>query len=74
MTRKELDVLHDTMSELKAFESKLMDLITECSAKKQNVRPSRKRSAVKRAALDLKEQLSQITTATGPYGTYYYKD
>jgi len=69
--KKEIDVLNETLSELKRFEKRLNNLISECK-KGDNKYYSKHRGNVKRSAIDLKKQLSEITTATGSYGTYYY--
>lgn len=65
----ELTVLKQVLSETKRFEAKLKLLIKEQKQSKYN---SRQRGPVKRAALDLKVELSRITTATGSSGVYYY--
>ena len=70
---KEVDVLKETELEITCFLKKLKELQSELKLTPDKYR-SRKRAAVKRSALDLKEQLSKITTATSTCGTYYYKD
>ena len=70
--KKELNVLKETLAECKRFEAKLKALIAEC--KEKNKPTSKKRASLKRSALDLKNHLSEITTASGCYGTYYYKE
>jgi len=66
----ELEVLEYVLSESIRFTSKLRLLIEE---KKNDTKSySKHRSSVKRAALDLKKELSKITTSTGTYGNYYY--
>lgn len=70
--KKELQVLSETLAELKRFEKRLKSLISECKYG-ENKHYSKHRGGVKRSAIDLKKQLSEITTATGSYGTYYYE-
>ena len=76
--RKELDVLKQVQDELKRFQSKLDDVISESS--KNNVKSSQyknqhyKTAGLKRAAIDLKQMLSKITTSTGTNGIYYYNN
>ena len=71
-TEKEIEVLNKVLAETKRFEKRLKELINEC--KTDNKHQSVKRSAVKRSALDLKNELSKITTAIGTNKTYYYRN
>ena len=70
----EIQVLEETMSELRRFEKRLEALIKECEENKgrKYYCYSRHRGAVKRAAIDLRKQLALITTASGAHGTYYH--
>ena len=70
--KQEIYVLAETLSELKRFEKRLKNLISECK-KGENKYYSKYRGGVKRSAIDLKKQLSDITTASGSYGTYFYE-
>jgi len=70
----ESEVLSDVLSELKRFDKKLKELISDLKTNKnEKFQYSRYRASVKRAAIDLKNELSKITTSSGVYGEYYYK-
>ena len=70
---KELDVLLEVLSETKRFEGKLKTLIADLKEHEGDKSHYTKyRAGVKRAAIDLKNELSKISTATGTNGDYYY--
>lgn len=71
----ELDVLKEIQQETKRFTLKLNKLIEELKENKSNsYYYTKNRNAIKRAALDLRRELTRITTSTGAAGTLYYKD
>lgn len=75
-TENELIVLEQVLNETIRFEEKLKTLIKELKLKilKRQSIFNVNRSPVKRSALDLKKELSKITTATGVSGKLYYKN
>ena len=70
---KELAVLIDVLAETQRFEKRLKELISDLKAYKDyKYHYTKYRAGVKRSGIDLKKEISRITTASGCNGDYFY--